>query len=161
MGQHDFQCCIWDPKPFLSSVKRMYRHFTSIISAKFCISKFLCEFQVQVSLYTLGTFNDNNWIWPPLWLKARLQTEQKLRKSWRVLGPMPTEIPHRTRCTLFWMSPGKYCSPLLSCHLLFFFSLMGTPKIPITVVSRAPYRYYQRQERWFDCELSEASFLCA
>lgn len=42
-----------------------------------------------------------------------------------------------------------------------FFSLMGTPKIPITVVSRAPYRYYQRQERWFDCELSEASFLCA
>lgn len=31
-----------------------------------------------------------------------------------------------------------------------FPSLLDTHKIPIIIVSRAAYRYYQRQERWFD-----------
>lgn len=120
------QNCIWESKPFFSSVKRMSKHVAPVSSAKLCISKSLCEFQFQVNLYTLGTFSDNNWTWPPLWLKTMLQTEQKLSKSQRLLGPdahwnIPWEKLHITlkviKKVLFTLTILQYIFLLCWVHI--------------------------------------------
>lgn len=81
-------------------------------------------------------------------LKKKLRTSQRVVHLWRPLKYHTGQAACYTECHQKGTVHPYY-------PVICFSYLMGTPKIPITVVSRASYKYYQRQERWFDCELSE------
>jgi len=130
MRQYNLQYCFWESCLLFSAVKSLCRLLKSVHSAKSHISELLWEFQVWANLYTLGTFNNTSWCWPPLWLKARLWTEPKLRKPLRVMG-----------LHAYWNSTQERLHVILSMTEEVLFTYY--PEIHIRVVSSALCRLFK------------------